>query len=513
VWLQAANEPFTNHLWSTDDTSVGILVNQSNTYWVEAYDENNCISKDSVNVLCHGLPLITLPSDTTITAGTIVTISATGDYSLRFYNDGLAGNDGIEFSTQARTFWDEYTIALAFRILNNSSFENHGGLIGAGEQLQIHFLPDQHAKIKIGNWTGITTHIFKTEEDYILLCIKDAEKTQICINETLDIETQENTSWTQNDTINIGRLSSQQYNTELGHLPSGTQMSIAKIWHHALNSVEMILLWNGMYTYDIETDLWLHPNLSTNKGRVVENTAHTTNAGTLHQNSTWNAGLVHEQTIGYEYLWSTEETTNGILVNQAGTYAVQVANEGNCNTSSSMNVFVQEATPGRLCGRVFYSQGNCQRGTVKLYRKEERNYHFEAFSDIINDEFKFPNLTNLHDTFIIKVLADKDVPQIKDTYYIMSNNWVGASPIVLQSSENLCIEVEIREKGINVKNNKQLSGYVSYFENGAKTGKITKTQNTIREVAQDMEVLLIKLTETPLNPIGSTHSLPFSRWH
>lgn len=76
VTLDAGNPTF-NHLWSTTETTQSIDVTTSGQYDVHVFDNStNCEAFDTVNVTFESSPIVDLGNDTTICDGVIVTLDA-----------------------------------------------------------------------------------------------------------------------------------------------------------------------------------------------------------------------------------------------------------------------------------------------------------------------------------------------------------------------------------------------------------------------------------------------------
>jgi gliding motility-associated-like protein len=70
-----ASTPSATYLWSNNNTSSNINVNQTGSYWVEV-NLNGCKQKDTINVTISSLPNINLGNDTTICSGNTLTLNA-----------------------------------------------------------------------------------------------------------------------------------------------------------------------------------------------------------------------------------------------------------------------------------------------------------------------------------------------------------------------------------------------------------------------------------------------------
>ena len=101
--VAGGNGPY-NYIWSNGQTNTTLLVspNTSSSYTVTVTDANNCSATQQINIIVR-LPIaITLTPDTTICAGSSVTLNATasggdGNYSFS-WNNGLSTNASIVFT-------------------------------------------------------------------------------------------------------------------------------------------------------------------------------------------------------------------------------------------------------------------------------------------------------------------------------------------------------------------------------------------------------------------------------
>jgi hypothetical protein len=85
--LNAGN--FTSYIWSTQDTTASINAKQSNTYFVQVQDNNNCTAKDSINVVFEQATYNFLPQDTSVYKWQLpITVSVPQDFTNILWLDG-----------------------------------------------------------------------------------------------------------------------------------------------------------------------------------------------------------------------------------------------------------------------------------------------------------------------------------------------------------------------------------------------------------------------------------------
>jgi hypothetical protein len=85
--LNAGN--FTSYYWNTQDTSASIIAKQSNTYFVQVQDTNNCTAKDSINVIFEQATYNFLPQDTAVYKWQLpITVSVPQDFTNILWLDG-----------------------------------------------------------------------------------------------------------------------------------------------------------------------------------------------------------------------------------------------------------------------------------------------------------------------------------------------------------------------------------------------------------------------------------------
>jgi len=95
-----------SYLWSTGETTSNMTTSNPNTYWV-AVTVNNCTSVDSLELDTAVIPQFTLPSDTSVCPGKLITLDATTPAANYLWHDGYTGTH-----YQAKipgTYWVEVT--------------------------------------------------------------------------------------------------------------------------------------------------------------------------------------------------------------------------------------------------------------------------------------------------------------------------------------------------------------------------------------------------------------------
>jgi hypothetical protein len=85
--LNAGN--FTSYYWNTQDTTASIVAKQSNTYFVQVQDTNNCTAKDSINIIFEQATYNFLPQDTSVYKWQLpITVSVPNDFTNILWLDG-----------------------------------------------------------------------------------------------------------------------------------------------------------------------------------------------------------------------------------------------------------------------------------------------------------------------------------------------------------------------------------------------------------------------------------------
>lgn|GEM_PF-1461563 len=81
------------YLWNTGYTTNRITLNKSGTYWVEI-SKRGCVKADTISLNFKPLPVITLPKDTGICAGTTLTLSPSSNtaYTYKWQNGDVTNN-------------------------------------------------------------------------------------------------------------------------------------------------------------------------------------------------------------------------------------------------------------------------------------------------------------------------------------------------------------------------------------------------------------------------------------
>lgn len=105
--LLNATTPNATYLWQDNSTNATFNVNQPGLYWVEV-TAGSCISSDTILITYNPLPLVNIGNDTTLCAGTNLTLNATTTNASYFWQNNSI-NPTLTVN-QTGTYWVGVTV-------------------------------------------------------------------------------------------------------------------------------------------------------------------------------------------------------------------------------------------------------------------------------------------------------------------------------------------------------------------------------------------------------------------
>jgi PKD repeat protein len=145
---------FGSYLWSTNDTSQSITINDEGVYFVTVTDSNSCVSIDSINII---IPIVEFGTDTTICSNTTIPLSASSNFISYLWSTGettpsIVGSPG-------NTYWLQATSS-------NSCFSSDTISIGSNPAPQINLGNDTsicaNSQIPLSPGTGFNSYLWNS---------------------------------------------------------------------------------------------------------------------------------------------------------------------------------------------------------------------------------------------------------------------------------------------------------------------------------------------------------------
>ena len=332
ITLEAERKIGNSYLWSTNETTEQITVNNTGEYRVDVVNWAECITKDTINVTMQGLPIVNLGNDTTICADSIITFTAqtgvvwnwnngditpiitvnlTGEYSVIVADEiGCTSYDTIKLVMQAlpvidlgndTTICEDVTVTFdadvgAFWGWNNGGNTRRTTVNSAGEYSVI--VADE-----IG-CTGYDTIQLATQN---LPLVNLGNDTIICDGESVVLDSKNgglNYSWNTGQTVQ-----------------------------------EITIKTTGVYGVEVTDDIGC---LGSDSMELIVNPMPQVNLGNDTAICFGESVILNAQNPGFNYLWSTSDNQQSITVSQTSIVSVEVYDEIGCSDEDEISINVHQ---------------------------------------------------------------------------------------------------------------------------------------------------------------------------
>ncbi len=322
--------PYTTYLWQDNSTNPNFTVDLQGTYWVEVTDTNNCSASDTINVSYFPLTSIDLGNDTSICQGETLILDAGTGYISYFWQDGTtnqtltadtSGNYRVEVTdTNGCKETDTLNITIielpTVNLGPDTSYCESDTITlnaGAGD----FYLWNDSSTAQTLDVTATGTYAVTvttagcegTDEIYIIFnplpVVNLGADTSACEGETVILDAGAGYIYEWSD----GSTNQKLYVTETGIYT----VTVTDICGFARDTIEIII--NPLPAVDLGPDT------------------------SMYSDSTL---ILEANNPGANYIWSTGETTQTIIVTEQGTYSVTVTDNNGCSNTAEIKITVKE---------------------------------------------------------------------------------------------------------------------------------------------------------------------------
>lgn len=304
-----------SYLWSTGDTTSTIKVSQSGTYWVEVRN-GSCTKKDSINIL-NTFPFVNLGNDS---------IFCTSAYTL---DAGYPGSTYI---------WSTGDTTQSIIVSNSGTYwvTVNAGLCSNSDTIS---LTNNSLEINLGNDTTICTdtfvldagggaisYLWSTSDTIPSITIESSGTYWVLVS---------NNSCSDTDSINlINNLPQIELGTDTNicssHILDASTPGALYLWSTG-DTTQLISVFNsGTYWVTVN-------NLGCINNDTIDITNNSISLNLGKDTSICSSHILNAGNTGYNFLWSTGDTTQTITVYSSGSYIVNV-NNNVCNANDTINV-------------------------------------------------------------------------------------------------------------------------------------------------------------------------------
>ncbi len=508
--IKLQNPPFLSYLWNTGETGDSITTDTSGIYSI-GVTNNDCPGYDTIQVICHLLPTVQLPDDTTVVIGSTIPLTPNGVYAVQPITDA----SGIKFSgTKNVSTTNGFSLGIIIRP-SEKSFNYYGGLISQGNGARVDSMnfiwflkPDKTFELQLrNNKDSIILHSqskIKAGSDYLLVATIDPlEGIKMYINGVLDTTTQDTITIQTHGSLNILRSFNEQYNPTLGHCSVRDAIATgAFIWNTPLNVSDIISWFNDVSLLPQEQELSFELWFKDNKGNTATNMING-EKGRIYDLKKWKANFpFSDQFNPYQQIsWNTGLNDYGIefQAESSNIVSVTVTDENLCESSDSIAINVEDSVSStNNYVYIHYQDGTpVTQGRVKLWGFTNHHKILLTMVDIINGYANFGDLEA--GAYALHIIG---IPGYHSFFYENSHNIQGAHIIILYNDETMNLEIEI-PRDPPLKRNKNdivatVSGYLHYSSTGKGRG-IWKSKSNSGDPIPYEVVELNQVTHSALN--------------
>lgn len=390
-----------SYVWSTQSTSLSIVVQPGRSYWLKGTAANGCSTTDSITVRSLQVPVVSIEGPTEACYGDNVVLTATEGYSYH-WSDGSSNSTLPIYATESDTYQvtavnvhDCYATATASLTVypvydtsisvicctNDLPYLYHGHSFTQNGTYEVH-LSTVHGCDSVVHLT-----LTILESPYAII----SGITDICPGSSTSLSANGNGTfrWSTGATRSPITVNTPGWyvltvtatngckaydSVEVAHLP------LPNVTISGSNSVcrgsELLLMASGAYSYNWNTGV-MGPVLSVTPTQttsyVVTGTsdrgctatathivsvkavpvANITGPNAICQGST----AVFTASGGTSYLWSTGATTASVQLTNAQQYTVEVSNQYGCTATASKSLEVNVLPTVSIVGQDYFCEG------------------------------------------------------------------------------------------------------------------------------------------------------------
>ncbi|MDG1517004.1 MAG: PKD domain-containing protein [Flavobacteriales bacterium] len=333
ITLDADGKTGNTYLWSTNETTKKITVNNTGEYRVNVVNWADCIIKDTINVTKQGLPIVDLGNDTTICAdSTILFTVKTGAV--------WSWSNGVKTQVTTANSTGEYSVIVEDEIGCTSYDTIH---------LELQDLPI----VDLGNDTticadsSITFHV----KEGVYWNWSNGDKTQktsgISSNGEYSVVVIDDIGCTSYDTIELAIRTLPLVN--LGNdtiicdgesvVLDSKNEGLNYFWNTGETTEEIILKTTGVYGVEVTDDIGC---LGSDSMELTVNSMPHVNLGNDTAICIGESVTLNAQNPGFNYLWSNRDNQQSITVFQTSIVSVEVYDEIGCSDQDEISINVHQ---------------------------------------------------------------------------------------------------------------------------------------------------------------------------
>ena len=333
ITLDADGKTGNTYLWSTNETTKKITVNNTGEYRVNEVNWADCIIKDTINVTKQGLPIVDLGNDTTICAdSTILFTVKTGAV--------WSWSNGVKTQVTTANSTGEYSVIVEDEIGCTSYDTIH---------LELQDLPI----VDLGNDTticadsSITFHV----KEGVYWNWSNGDKTQktsgISSNGEYSVVVIDDIGCTSYDTIELAIRTLPLVN--LGNdtiicdgesvVLDSKNEGLNYFWNTGETTEEIILKTTGVYGVEVTDDIGC---LGSDSMELTVNSMPHVNLGNDTAICIGESVTLNAQNPGFNYLWSNRDNQQSITVFQTSIVSVEVYDEIGCSDQDEISINVHQ---------------------------------------------------------------------------------------------------------------------------------------------------------------------------
>ena len=333
ITLDADGKTGNTYLWSTNETTKKITVNNTGEYRVNVVNWADCIIKDTINVTKQGLPIVDLGNDTTICAdSTILFTVKTGAV--------WSWSNGVKAQVTTANSTGEYSVIVEDEI-GCTSYDTI--------YLELQDLPI----VDLGNDTticadsSITFHV----KEGVYWNWSNGDKTQktsgINSNGEYSVVVIDDIGCTSYDTIELAIRTLPLVN--LGNdtiicdgesvVLDSKNEGLNYFWNTGETTEEIILKTTGVYGVEVTDDIGC---LGSDSMELTVNSMPHVNLGNDTAICIGESVTLNAQNPGFNYLWSNRDNQQSITVFQTSIVSVEVYDEIGCSDQDEISINVHQ---------------------------------------------------------------------------------------------------------------------------------------------------------------------------
>lgn len=320
---------FSSYLWNDNSTNQSMTVNASGAYSVTVTDSNNCTADSTVNVTVNSLPNLELGNNQSACDGQTVTLDAGAGFSYLWSNSATTQTINTTVSGQ-----------FSVTITDGNGCENSDTVsVTINSNPNIDLGPNQQVcngnTVTLDAGTG-QSYAWNNSQSTQTINVTTSGTYSVTVTLTGGCSGSGSVIITFNDIPTLSLISDTSICTGNNLNISATSNSTNFLWSNGSSSNTITVTQTGTYTVTVSNSCGNNVgsvNATINQGPVIP----FGNDTTIQPNTsiTLDAG-----NSGSTYLWSTNETTQSIVIDEAGTYTLTITSAQGCVSTDTIVVTI-----------------------------------------------------------------------------------------------------------------------------------------------------------------------------